>query len=195
MTSKFYLSALCMAAVQLSSIGPALADQDDEASGSALIKLRDSCDPPTFNAALGAGTCVGEFRTTFQQFLTELGQDMTVGAWRMNPRELDAEKDTQLVVSNFGGETHTFTQVQEFGGGFVAALNAASGNSAPAPECAQMVNGNLVPRPPSAVNLFVAAGQTVSGPIVENGKQEKFQCCIHPWMRLTVNPNEGHEHH
>src|SRR4051794_10006474 len=164
MPSKCYL-ALCVAAAQLSLAGAAMAAPT---SDSVVVKLRDSCDPPTFNAVLGPGACVGSFRTTFEQFTTELAQDQVVGAWRMNPDELDAKKGTQLTLSNFGGETHTFTEVKKFGGGFVAALNQASGNPDPAPECAQMVGDNLVPQPASEDNIFLAPGQTVEGPTVEN---------------------------
>ena len=35
------------------------------------MRLRDDCDPATFNAAVGPGTCVGGGDTTFQAFLAE----------------------------------------------------------------------------------------------------------------------------
>ena len=54
-------------------------------------------------------------------------------------------------LQNLGGETHTFTRVKRFGGGLVAPLNAAAGTPEPAPECEQMVNGNLVPQPPARI--------------------------------------------
>ncbi len=92
-----------------------------------------------------------------------------------------------LLLKNLGGETHTFTRVRKFGGGFVAPLNAASGNPVPAPECAQMVNGNLMPQPPSANNIFLAAGATANGPQLSEGETVRFQCCIHPWMRITIH--------
>ena len=96
------------------------------------------------------------------------------------------EEGANVSVSNLGGETHTFTRVKNFGGGFVAGLNAASGNPDPAPECAQMVNGKLVPQPASADNLFVPAG-TSGTTQVKEGEVAHFQCCIHPWMRTTIN--------
>ena len=166
-------------------------DSDKNPPGPLQIKLRDTCDPVSFNAAFGVGTCVGSFSTTLAQFFAELGQDQTVGAWRFHPLFARANKGTQLIVTNFGGELHTFTKVKEFGGGFVQPLNDASGNPIPAPECADVVNGQLVPKSPSATNLFVPAGQSVPGPVVKNGKTEKFMCCIHPWMRMTINP-KGH---
>ena len=59
-----------------------------------------------------------------------------------------------------GGEAHTFTQLKQFGGGFVDALNQASGNPVPAPECAQFVNGVLTPQRQGPDNLFISAGSS-----------------------------------
>jgi peptide/nickel transport system permease protein len=55
-------------------------------------------------------------------------------------------------------------------GGFVDALNGASGNPVPAPECAQMVNGVLAPQPPSANNVFVPAGGTATASTSRRGR-------------------------
>lgn len=165
----------------------ALARHDDPPPDPLLIKMRDTCDPPTFNGAFGAGTCVGTFRTTLDQFLTELTQDGVVGSWRFHPLTSNAKKGTQLMIQNLGGELHTFTRVEEFGGGFVKPLNDLSGNPIPAPECATVENGELVPTQPSASNLFIPAGQTVPGETIERGKTVKYMCCIHPWMRMTIN--------
>ena len=39
-------------------------------------------------------------------------------------------------AENFGGEIHTFTEVDEFGGGFIPDLNVfIAGDQAPTPEC------------------------------------------------------------
>jgi hypothetical protein len=43
--------------------------------------------------------------------------------------------------------------VKRFGGGFVDFLNGLSGNTVPAPECAQIVDGALVPQPASDENI------------------------------------------
>lgn len=161
------------------------------------ISLRDFCDPATFNAALGAGTCVRDDNIsvngaqTFAGFLAELAQEKSVGAWRFNPDRIEADEGVNLTLVNRGGETHTFTRVQEFGGGFVAPLNAPSGNPVPAPECAQVLpDGRLAPQPPSANNIFVRHGETEPGPTIVQGEQAKFQCCIHPWMRTVVDSQQ-----
>ena len=76
---------------------------------------------------------------------------------------------------NTGGETHTFTEVKEFGGGFVAILNDLSGNPVPAPEC----------DPTSPEIGFLLPGST-SDPDLEEPGVHHYQCCIHPWMRTDV---------
>jgi hypothetical protein len=90
-----------------------------------------------------------------------------------------------------GGETHTFTEVKRFGGGVVDFLNASSGNPTPAPVCAQMVDGALVPQPPSDENFFVSAGGSATVHL-DHEVVERYQCCIHPWMRLTISSKDQH---
>jgi len=154
------------------------------------VHVRDYCDPTTFNAGLGEGTCVRDTSLgliTLNGFFGEVAADKSVGAWRYAPATAQVDDQTHIMLQNFGGETHTFTRVKKFGGGFVAALNAASGNPTPAPECAQMVNGQLSPQPPSAQNIFIAAGTTATTNLSSKPQTVHYQCCIHPWMRLTVN--------
>jgi hypothetical protein len=165
---------------------------------SARLDIWDYCDPDSFNV-LGPGTCVRDISTgaiTFGGFGTELGLDKSVGAWRFaTPDNLNQHRSVNLTLVNRGGETHTFTEVEHFGGGFLAPLNAASGNPVPAPECARMVGGMLVPQPPSDENIVVPAGATVPGPEVEKNRRELYQCCIHPWMRIVIDTHEHPEDH
>lgn len=122
---------------------------------------------------------------------TELSMDKSVGAWRFAPPQSPATAGATLNLQNLGGETHTFTRVKRFGGGFVAPLNEGAGTPAPAPECAPMVNGNLVPQPPSPDDTFVPAGTSASITL-KPGETARFQCCIHPWMHLTITPMDEH---
>ena len=97
------------------------------------------------------------------------------------------------IVHNFGpsrkfagGETHTFTLVKVFGGGFVPPLNALSGNPTPAPECVNP-GDPTIPAPPSPKNVFVEAG--AAGAFQTAGLlpgRYMFQCCVHPWMRVIL---------
>jgi hypothetical protein len=153
------------------------------------VDVRDACDPATFDAAVGPGTCVPGHSggtITFQDFLAELGEEKSVGAWRFNPDKLNANRSISITLHSKGGEMHTFTRVQQFGGGLVPVLNQIGGFGNTVPECLQ---------DPGANNVIVPAGQTVPGPSVGAGESAKFQCCIHPWMRATVNTEKGHEGH
>jgi len=162
------------------------------------VHLWDYCDPASFNAALGPDTCNRDITTgaiTVGGFLGELTSDQSVGAWRFSPAEVDSKHGKiTFALQNTGGETHTFTRVKRFGGGFVDALNGASGNPVPAPECAQMVNGVLTPQPPSANNVFVLAGGTATASTSRRDDTVRYQCCIHPWMRLVVDDKDDHGH-
>ncbi len=156
------------------------------------LHLRDYCDPASFNAAVGPGTCARSTvpgAITFGGFIAELTADKSVGAWRFVPNQVSVAEGATLHLQNLGGETHTFTQVKEFGGGFIAPLNALSGNPVPAPECAQVVNGQLVPQPPSEDNRFIPAGGSDTVPLMHE-VNAKYQCCVHPWMRLTITPRQ-----
>jgi len=139
------------------------------------VALVDQCDAATFNAALGAGTCKTNGSTTFSQFNTELNSQHTVAAWRFDPTTFTAKLGQSIVVTNSGGEVHTFTEVEEFGGGIVPSLNTASNNPTEAPECAALAQED-----------FIQAGATSTEEPETSIGTEKYQCCIHPWMRATV---------
>jgi plastocyanin len=156
-----------------------------------VVRMQGPCDPATFNAAVGPGTCIGDGTITFAHFIAELTKAHKVGAWLFDPAAGTVDPGTVLSLENRAGETHTFTKVKEFGGGFVAPLNALSGNPVPAPECAIVTLGGLIPKPESPSNIFVEAETTEVGPtagstILPSGTTTKFQCCIHPWMRTEI---------
>jgi hypothetical protein len=98
------------------------------------VQMMDACDPQSFNAALGPGTCARQGGVRFAKFLTLLGKHHKVGAWNFAPPTLNVRVGQELLAVNQGGEVHTFTEVEEFGGGFVPDLNALSGEPVPAPE-------------------------------------------------------------
>ncbi len=156
------------------------------------VKIRDDCDPTTFNVAVGPGTCVGDGKTMFATFVAEITAHERAPLWRFTPEAADVPVGNSLSLQNRGGETHTFTKVAEFGGGFIAFLNALSGNPTPRPECAVIKSGGkLAPQPESPTNIFVEAGETEGGPtaggsILPVGQEVKFQCCVHPWMRTKI---------
>ena len=151
----------------------------DSTGSNGVVQLRDDCDPATFNAALGAGTCQhasGGTGMTLSEFNAELNASGSVGAWRIFPATLSVSEGATFAVVNTGGETHTYTEVEEFGGGVVPALNTASGNTTVAPECMDSAEFD---------STTIHSGQTKQHTFDERGT-EKYQCCIHPWMRQVV---------
>jgi hypothetical protein len=138
------------------------------------VQLMDACEPTTFNAVLGAGACVRNGGVTFDNFLRLLGEHQKVGSWHNAPGTLNVRVGQTLEAVNRGGEEHTFTEVEAFGGGFIQLLNDLSGNPEPAPECLGLGPGDFVP-----------AGASTTDEVDEAGT-ELYQCCIHPWMRTTV---------
>ena len=153
---------------------------DDTLSSSGQIQLRDNCDPATFNAALGAGSCQHSSSgtgQTFASFNAELQANGIVAAWRIVPEVINVQEGSSFPVVNTGGELHTYTEVEAFGGGVVPALNQASGNTTVAPECANQTEFDA---------SAVASGSTMQHTFDEQGT-ELYQCCIHPWMRQVVH--------
>jgi plastocyanin len=128
---------------------------------------------PGSNSYTGDVT-VAEFFALLFSPLAPGGQVIGHPSWRNEPSYISIREGQTVHVANRGGRVHTFTEVADFGGGFVAPLNGAL---VPTPECADP--GELV---------FVPYGgsQTLTG--LDAGLH-KFQCCIHPWMRGAVRVN------
>jgi hypothetical protein len=147
--------------------------------GDKKVRLLDDCEPTTFNAVLGDGACVGNGHTTFAEFIEELEETQDAHKWRNQPSQMHLNVGRSTLIENVGGETHTFTPVAAFGGGFVAELNGISGNPVPAPECLNF--GGI---------SFIPAGAVEEGPTAGSSTMpvgiSRFQCCIHPWMRTVV---------
>jgi hypothetical protein len=163
----------CLVAVAFSAAAVTLTAD----GGTRTVQLRDDCDPATFNADAPVGPglgviCGGDGGTTFGDFIAELQATKVAEKWRFNPTSTD---DTQLVARNRGGETHTFTPVATFGGGVVPGLNVLSGNPIEAPECLDNAKFGASVVPSGATSKTITAKPG-----------DHFQCCIHPWMRVTV---------
>ena len=147
--------------------------------GDDSIALLDDCDPRVaagWNTATNSTGCIREegsvSRAEFGAFLVSPFSSAVVGhpSWTIAPTYLKAEQGEKLRVRNAGGRGHTFTEVADYGGGFVPTLNMGLGI---APECATAAGSVIAP-----------GGRTdVRGLTLGN---HKFQCCIHPWMRSLV---------
>jgi plastocyanin len=140
------------------------------------VIAKDDCDAASFNAAVGAGTCVGSGGTTFGDFIGQLVDQKFAGAWHFSPKQINLHAGASLAIDNRGGETHTFTQVTQFGGGgIVAPIN-------------QILFGTTAP--PTfffGPFNFIPAGATITVPSATlTPGTHLFYCAIHPWMHETV---------
>ena len=79
-------------------------------------------------------------------------------------------------MTDQGGEPHTFTEVKKFGGGFVPPLNNGEETVS---ECAGGFKNVDVAK------TRIIQGSTLTVTDLAKGEHH-FQCCIHPWMRMTV---------
>ena len=157
-------------------------------SNDANVAIVDNCDPATFNVAIGPGTCATTphpHDTPFLEFIGLLFSPLAANvighpAWQFAPGYVSVRAGQTVRATNAGGETHTFTEVTAFGGGFVPPLNGVGGPAGTVP---------LVPAPaclaPTATTT-VTPGRTVLIKQLSPGVH-KFQCCIHPWMRAVVD--------
>jgi hypothetical protein len=155
--------------------GPSESSSLAQGSSIRRVTMMDACDPTTFNAAIGPGTCVNRRGgVTFENFIAQLTKHQKVGSWHNAPPRMTARQGQTLLAINRGGEVHTFTRVAQYGGGIIPVLNQLSGTPVVAPECTGLAPGDFVP-----------PGGTDQATVGSGGVQ-RFQCCLHPWMRTTV---------
>jgi len=140
------------------------------------VDMRDACDPASFNDMFGDVCFSGHPGVNVDTFLHVLANSQKMGAWHFAPGSVRLQSGQAFQAHNSGGEVHTFTEVDEFGGGFIPELNALVGEDEIAPEC-DLAHG--------ASPEFIGPGQT-GDPEVESKGTHNYQCCIHPWMRATV---------
>ena len=160
----------------------ALAQEEDTRTPVQIVAL-DECDPATFNAVL-PDFCknvtlapVFHFATTFTDLFAKAARGAPDPGWDFEPDSVTIKKGTSLIVVNQGGEPHTFTEVAKFGGGFVPPLN---GGEATVLECAGGFKDVAVAR------TRILQGSQLQVTDLSKG-EHLFQCCIHPWMRVTVD--------
>ena len=153
---------------------PAAAPADD-----GVVRVRDACDPASFDAAVGPGTCVREGnrgkRVVFDDFLDTLADRGSHPKWSFTPGKMTLGRgDTITARLDKGGEFHTFTEVARFGPGCVQFLNDLIGlPGPPAADC-------------DADTPFVVPGAETTEVAGLSPGVHRFECLIHPWMRTTV---------
>ena len=136
------------------------------------IDILDYCDPSDPAWAPTGGCLLKDGDVTFAEFnalLDSVLSTAVVGhpAWRFEPSFGETQPNGTVHAFNLGGRQHTFTEVAQFGGGFVPPL---SNGLTFAPECA---DATVIP-PGGSIVLQIAEGD------------HRFQCCIHPWMRALI---------
>ena len=147
----------------------------------ASVVALDECDPVTFNAptAVGPDFCrnvaLGA-STKFSDLFTKAAAGTPDPGWDFEPDTLNIKEGTNLNVVDQGGEPHTFTEVAQFGGGFIPGLN---GGEAVVLECAGGFSNVAVAK----TRILQGSQRQITG--LSKGKH-LFQCCIHPWMRMEV---------
>ena len=164
---------------------PAALAQEEHTRNPVQIVALDECDPTTFNdpKAVGPDFCKNValaalgFATTFGDLFAEAAAGHPDPGWDFEPDMVTIDKGTPLIVVNQGGEPHTFTEVAKFGGGFIPPLNAGQ---ATVPECAGGFKDVAVAR----TRILQGSQLQVTG--LSKG-EHFFECCIHPWMRVTVD--------
>ncbi|MGH9323612.1 MAG: hypothetical protein ACRD3V_27470 [Vicinamibacteria bacterium] len=183
------LSLLLLVAIR--SVGGALGLADDDRDDldhrfrrdhrQHVVEMLDNCDPtdPGYDPTGGCSLSRRKGDVTLAEFFELLftpldpgGDTILIGhpSWRNEPSYLSIEEHRRVRVRNRGGRTHTFTEVEDFGGGFIPDLN---GGLETAPEC-----------DPTTATMVPPGGRThVTG--LAPGLH-RFQCCIHPWMRAAI---------
>ena len=156
--------------------------QPDAPPSVAQIVALDECDPTTFNAAIGPDFCKNValaplgYATTIQDLFAKAAAGTPDPKWDFEPDAISIRKGTVLSVVDQGGEPHTFTEVKQFGGGFIPGLN--SGEAA-VPECAAGFSDVAVAK----TRIIQGSTSQITG--LPKGTHY-FQCCLHPWMRVKV---------
>jgi len=167
------------------SVSSASFSDNDNSSfpGKRLVAIRDDCDPRDPAWAPSGGCALRRGDVNFAEFNAENNSTLAAAvvghmAWRMDPTYLKLRDGKTLRVTNEGGRTHTFTKVAQFGGGKIPnpALNKGL---ATAPEC------------PGSIDIAPGGRAEISNLTVGNNR---YQCCIHPWMRIIVKVGTHEDH-
>jgi len=182
MRKHIFISAVAVVGLAGLAI-PASADAKD-GGHVRMVRLQDRCDPASFNAAIGPGTCAphnGQL-INFADFVAALNMQTHQGSpkWNIHPDMIELRMGDSISASVRGGEFHTFTEVKDFGPGCVALLNGLLGLSGPpAASCALLATTGTAPGAPPVMVSGLAPGM------------HKFMCLIHPWMQAEVMVRAG----
>ena len=140
------------------------------------IFLRDQCGGESWNPF---GGCLIDGTVERPDWLARVQETGSHPLWANSPVATSLRTGTTLEVVNVGGRGHSFTRVENFGGGRLPLLNTREDTRIPAPECLG-----------EEVVLIPGAGGSVTTTFTGIGEQH-YQCCFHPWMRTTVEVTQA----
>lgn len=163
--------------IAATAVGVILAVPLGASANPSEIYASDACSP-SFNVALNDPTiCTRNGGMPFDVFIQQLTQNKSAGAWHFSAPRVNVRAGESLTVENRGGETHSLSEVSQFGGGGVV------------PDINEILFGTATPPtffigPPQN---FVDAGEetTIPASTLTPGTH-LFICAIHPWMEETV---------
>jgi hypothetical protein len=149
----------------------------------AQVVALDECDPATFNASTGAvpdfcknvalGAC-----TTLANLFAKAAAGTPDPNWDFEPDNLTIKQGQFVSVVDQGGEPHTFTEVKQFGGGLIPALNGPG--ETVVPERAEWFSTVAVAK----TRILQGSPLDVTG--LSKG-QTPVPVLFHPWMRIEVD--------
>jgi plastocyanin len=146
------------------------------AANPSKISASDACSPSFNVAPMDPNTCTRPGGMPFDVFMQQLQRNKFAGAWHFSPPHVNVDAGNSLTVVNRGGETHSFTQVTQFGGGGIV------------PQLNEVIFGT--PTPPTfffgPLNLMPSGSEITISPQTLTPGTHLFFCAIDPWMEETV---------
>lgn len=178
-SAKFGLLAACLILMNTTYVlAQGKGTQASQPAVAQIVAL-DECDPTTFNAVIGPDFCKNVAlgaATKFNDLFAKAAAGTPDPGWDFEPDILSVKQGTIISVVDQGGEPHTFTEVEQFGGGFIPGLN---GGQEMAPEC----SGGFKNIDVAKTRILQGSQTQITG--LSKG-EHLFECCIHPWMRVKV---------
>jgi hypothetical protein len=142
--------------------------------GSRNVQMLDNCDGPSFNAAIGPGTCTRNGGLTFQKFFGALARG-GAPSWRFSPGQLKLNGRWH----DHGAQPRRRVPYLHSGGGVRRGLYSPAERSIGADPCTGVRHSGH-PRHDRG-----GAGRERDDGLAPAGTH-RFMCLIHPWMKTTV---------
>jgi hypothetical protein len=152
-------------------------------AGFAQVVALDECDRATFDASTGAGPSFFKdlapgVSTTLSDLFAKAAAGTPHPNWDLGLDNLTIKQGHIVSVVDQGGELHTFTEVKQFGGGFIPILN-------------DPVKASCTTSPPVTVpRTGILQGSHLDVICLSKGNH-LFQCCFDPCMRIEVDVSKA----